>query len=129
MCRGCNPHHGLSFLSGIRDDGDQASIETLFGHVKGEWPHLEHITDSAELETELDRVQVHYNTVCASRPGSAMSPHRRSTKDAATRSAKSAVTGSTEHATTASSTVEHTRKPNHDHAPPLAGYFQPRMPH
>lgn len=42
---------------------DQAWIETLFKHVKGEWPHLEQITDGAELEAELDLVQDHYNTL------------------------------------------------------------------
>ena len=36
---------------------DQAWIETLFGHVKGEWPHLEKIRDPGELERELDRVR------------------------------------------------------------------------
>jgi putative transposase len=42
---------------------DQAWIETLFGHVKGEWPHLEKIRDPGELERELDRVRDQYNTV------------------------------------------------------------------
>jgi transposase InsO family protein len=42
---------------------DQAWIETLFGHVKGEWPHLETITDPATLDAELDRVRGEYNTV------------------------------------------------------------------
>jgi putative transposase len=42
---------------------DQAWIETLFGHVKGEWPHLEHIRDPGELERELDRRRAEYNTV------------------------------------------------------------------
>lgn len=42
---------------------DQAWIETLFGHIKSEWPHLERITDGAELEAELDLVREHYNTV------------------------------------------------------------------
>ncbi len=42
---------------------DQAWIETLFGHVKGEWPHLEKITDPGELAAELDRVRTDYNTV------------------------------------------------------------------
>ena len=37
----------------------QAWIETLFGHVKGEWPHLEKIRDPGEL----DRVQAEYNSV------------------------------------------------------------------
>jgi putative transposase len=34
---------------------DQAWIESLFSHVKGEWPHLEKIRDPAELDLELDR--------------------------------------------------------------------------
>lgn len=42
---------------------DQAWIESLFGHVKDEFPHLDKITDPGELEAELDRVRVHYNTV------------------------------------------------------------------
>jgi len=42
---------------------DQAWIETLFGHVKGEWPHLEKIRDPGELEAELDRVRTEYNTI------------------------------------------------------------------
>jgi len=35
----------------------------LFGHVKGDWPHLEKITDPGVLEAELDRVRAEYNTV------------------------------------------------------------------
>jgi putative transposase len=42
---------------------DQAWIETLFGHVKGEWPHLEKIRDPGGLDAELDRVRAEYNTV------------------------------------------------------------------
>jgi len=42
---------------------DQAWIETLFGHVKGEWPHLEKITEPTELESELERRRLEYNTV------------------------------------------------------------------
>ncbi|WP_373146119.1 transposase [Mycobacterium marinum] len=42
---------------------DQAWIETFFGHIKGEWPHLETITDPALLETELARVRTEYNSV------------------------------------------------------------------
>jgi putative transposase len=40
---------------------DQAWIESLFGHVKGEWPHLEQITDPAVLDAELARVRGVYN--------------------------------------------------------------------
>ena len=42
---------------------DQAWTETLFGHVKGEWPHLERIGDPALLEHELGRVRHEYNSV------------------------------------------------------------------
>ena len=45
-------HHGLPHTP-----TDQAWIETLFGHVRGEWPNLETITDPAELEIGLDRVR------------------------------------------------------------------------
>jgi putative transposase len=40
---------------------DQAWIETLFGHVKGEWPHLEKIRDPAVLTAELEIVRADYN--------------------------------------------------------------------
>jgi putative transposase len=42
---------------------DQAWIESFFGHVKGEWPHLETIADPVVLEAELTRVRIEYNTV------------------------------------------------------------------
>ena len=42
---------------------DQAWIESLFSHVKGEWPHLERIRDPGELDAELDRRRHEYNTV------------------------------------------------------------------
>jgi putative transposase len=42
---------------------DQAWIESLFGHVKTDWPHLEKIRDPGELTVELDRVRQQYNTV------------------------------------------------------------------
>lgn len=42
---------------------DQAWIETLFGHVKGEWPHLERLSDPLVLEAELTRVRHEYNRV------------------------------------------------------------------
>ena len=41
---------------------DQAWIESFFGHVNGDWPHLEQIRDPAALEAELDRVRLAYNT-------------------------------------------------------------------
>jgi transposase InsO family protein len=42
---------------------DQAPIESFFGHVKGEWPHLERICDPEQLRAELEVVRAHYNTV------------------------------------------------------------------
>ena len=42
---------------------DQAPIESFFGHLKGEWPHLSGIDDPAVLDIELARVRVDYNTV------------------------------------------------------------------
>lgn len=42
---------------------DQAWIETFFGHIKGEWPHLETIDDPTVLEAELARIRVEYNSV------------------------------------------------------------------
>ncbi|MFH1331444.1 MAG: integrase core domain-containing protein [Actinomycetota bacterium] len=42
---------------------DQAHIESLWGHVKGEWPHLEQIRDPTMLQAELERSRVEYNTV------------------------------------------------------------------
>jgi putative transposase len=42
---------------------DQAWIESLFSHLKAEWPHLDHISDPSELRAELARVRVEYNTL------------------------------------------------------------------
>ncbi|MDA8040306.1 MAG: integrase core domain-containing protein [Actinomycetota bacterium] len=42
---------------------DQAWIETLFGHVKAEHPHLERITDPAVLRAELTVIRQHWNSV------------------------------------------------------------------
>ena len=42
---------------------DQAWVESFFGHLKGEFPHLEKITDPGELEAELERRRTFYNTV------------------------------------------------------------------
>jgi putative transposase len=42
---------------------DQAWIESLFGHVKAEYPHLLAIRDPATLRAELVVVREHYNTV------------------------------------------------------------------
>jgi putative transposase len=42
---------------------DQAWVESFFGHLKGEFPHLGKTRDPGELEAEMDRLRVHYNTI------------------------------------------------------------------
>jgi putative transposase len=42
---------------------DQAHIESFFSHLKGDWPHLNGITDPAALDAELHRIRTEYNTV------------------------------------------------------------------
>jgi transposase InsO family protein len=65
-------HSTREFLAGVHiaqhfgrphTPTDQAWIETLFGHVKAEWPHLEKTTDPGELALELDHVRDEYNTL------------------------------------------------------------------
>ena len=41
---------------------DQAWIESLFSHIKADWPHLDQIRDPAVLRAELARVRHAYNT-------------------------------------------------------------------
>lgn len=84
---------------------DQAWIETLFGHVKHEWPHLETITDPAMLDTELARVRDDYNGVRLHQGISATSPPTTNTKAAAKPSAKHAPRVSGEPTTSASTTI------------------------
>jgi len=42
---------------------DQAWIESLFSHVKTEWPHLDRIRDPEVLRAELADVRRQYNTI------------------------------------------------------------------
>jgi transposase InsO family protein len=42
---------------------DQAWIESFFGHLKAEHPHLDQIADPAEMRRELACLQERYNTV------------------------------------------------------------------
>ena len=44
-----------------RTPTDQAWIESLFGHLKAENPHLEEIRDPAALDAELRRARRDYN--------------------------------------------------------------------
>ena len=41
---------------------DQAPIESFFGHVKQDWPHLTILREPAELARELDGVRADYNS-------------------------------------------------------------------
>ncbi|MGI8653071.1 MAG: hypothetical protein ACR2I7_09775 [Geodermatophilaceae bacterium] len=56
---------------------DQAWIESLFGHVKGDWPHLEKIRDPGELALELDRVRNRLQHPAAARRHRLRHPRRR----------------------------------------------------
>ena len=42
---------------------DQAHIESLFGHLKHDWPHLCRLADPGDLARELDAVRDQYNRV------------------------------------------------------------------
>ncbi len=42
---------------------DQAWIESLFSHIKADWPHLDRIQDPEVLRAELATVRHEYNTV------------------------------------------------------------------
>lgn len=62
--------HTQAFLAGARiaqhfgrpgTPNDQSWIESHFGHVKGEHPHLDKITDPGELEAELERARTFHN--------------------------------------------------------------------
>jgi transposase InsO family protein len=56
--------HALAMHTGRRGTPtDQAHIESFFGHVKTEWPHLEAIRDPGVLAAALDAVRREYNTV------------------------------------------------------------------
>src|SRR5258707_1351150 len=55
-------HHGRP---GVPQD--QAWIESFFGHIKTEWPHLEAIADPSLLEAEL--IRVGGKPVLVGRPG------------------------------------------------------------
>jgi len=42
---------------------DHAWIESLFSHIKADWPHLDAIVDPAVLRAELAEVRIEYNTI------------------------------------------------------------------
>jgi putative transposase len=42
---------------------DQAHVESFFGHLKTEWPHLTGLRDPGVLDSELARIRGEYNTI------------------------------------------------------------------
>jgi len=106
---------------------DQAWIETLFGHVKGEWPHLEKIRDPGDLDAELNSVRAEYITIRLHASIGYVTP-TTSTKAEVMPFASNAATGSPPHARTASHTVDlQPLRRTSDRAPSLAAYFSPRL--
>lgn len=103
---------------------DRAWIESLLGHVKVEWPRLEHIRrDGAGLAAELVRAREHDNTVRLSATvGSSPRRDEHEGRDELIRQDRSdglarAQTNRIDH-------LRHRQEPNHDHAP-LARDIQP----
>ncbi|MGH9061974.1 MAG: integrase core domain-containing protein, partial [Acidimicrobiales bacterium] len=71
---------------------DQAWIESLFSHIKADWPHLDRIRDPEVLRAELAVVRHDYNTVRL-HAGIGCVTLRTSTRTAAPGSAPAAVAG------------------------------------
>lgn len=107
---------------------DQAWIETLFGHVKGEWPHLEQIRDAGTLEAELDRVRVEYNGLRLHQNIGYVTPddEHEGRGEAIRQARREASPARVRHE---SPTVETRRTTNHDHEPSLVGYFSDQLLH
>ena len=108
---------------------DQAWIETLFGHIKTEWPHLEKITDPNTLRAELDIARHDYNTRPPCTPPSATSPPTTNTKAEATPSARPDETASTGPASPASPTIATTNPTSHEHTRPMRRNQTPKNGH
>ena len=102
---------------------DQAHIESLFGHVKIEWPHLEHVRDPAGLVIELERVRVEYNTVRLHAGIGYVTPDDEHEQRGET-SADSDAKASTRHEPPGSPTVATTNTTRPDHG----GYFPTKNP-
>jgi transposase InsO family protein len=83
---------------------DQAWIESLFSHIKADWPHLKAITDAAVLRAKL-AVSASSTTPFASTPRSATSPRMTSIRAAAPRSVARGASASCAPAASASHTI------------------------
>ncbi len=73
---------------------DQAHIESLFGHLKYEWPYLCALQNPADLSRELDAVREQYNSVRLHAGISSDAPPTTSTRAAGPRSVKPAAPAS-----------------------------------
>jgi putative transposase len=89
---------------------DQPWIESFFGHLKAEYPHLDRITDAALLRWEQAVIRGSWNGF-ASRPTSATSHRTTSTKGAALPSEGLEKPGSRRHARDASHTIAAPHRP------------------
>jgi Integrase core domain len=105
---------------------DHAWIESFFGHLKGEFPHLEKIKDPRELEHELDRLRAHYNTVRTR--AWATSPPTTSTTAAARPSEPRAEPGWPGRASAGLPPTVSFERIIHDR-PPVTGYYDPELVH
>ena len=107
---------------------DQAWIETLFGHIKTEWPHLEKITDPNTLRTELDNARLDYNTrrLHASLGYVTPDDEHQGEESASARPAKTASTGP---ASPASPTIATTNPTSHEHTRPMRRNQTPENGH
>jgi hypothetical protein len=105
---------------------DQAWVESLFGYVKGEWPYLEKVRDPAQLALDLEAVRVEYNTVRLHAGIGYVTPDdEHEGRGDAIRPA--GPKGSPTHARSGSTSVEPSKRTNHDRAPVLVGYFSKHM--
>lgn len=106
---------------------DQAWVESFFGHLKGEFPHLEKTRDGGELEAELDRLRI-TTTPSGCTKASATSPPATSTMAAAPPSAPPAAQAWTPPGPPglppAARYERITREP-----PPVAGYLPRKLVH
>jgi hypothetical protein len=83
---------------------DQAHVESLFSHLKGEWPLLTAIRDPDVLDQQLTRI-LRQTTRCACTPRSAASPPQTSTTAAGPIPAAPAPRGCGVHAPSGSSRI------------------------
>ena len=98
---------------------DQAWIESLFSHVKADWPHLDRIRDPDVLRAEASPTSATSTTRSGCTPGSGTSPPPTSTTAAAHGSAPPANAGSDTPAGPESPTIDYSTPKPTAGAPPM----------